>query len=169
MLRDGRPLVEAFAANEILYRRCDPDHIDEYEAGKFRVVTASWPGLEDLSTVRDGCSGEPDHARWDSQVDPLNADPKLYRDWYVVKIPVSRIPATLPSPGGTTYEFTPKHEPYDDLYSHSEICATKGGTPITKSSQFNQQVKSDYRAVLATAAEVILRPDEVEPPAVGVV
>src|ERR1700676_3587993 len=119
MMRNGRPLVDAFGAQELLYRRCDPEHIDEYEAGKFRVVTASWPGLENLSTVRDGCSAEPDHARWDSQADPFNEDPQLYRDWYVVKIPVSSIPDGLQSTSGTLFEFTPRHAPYDDLYSHS--------------------------------------------------
>jgi hypothetical protein len=162
MLRNGRPLIEVFGAAEILFRRCSPDHIDEYEIGKFRVITASWPGIVSLSTVRDGCSAEPDHARWDSQVDPSNDDPKLYRDWYVVKIPVGQIPAVLQSSGGVGYEFSPKHVPYDDLYSHSEIHVTKGNKPI-KEAQFNSAVKADYRAALAAVAVVVLRPEEIEP------
>ena len=30
------------------------EHIDQYEPGKFRVITASWPGLEGLATGPNG-------------------------------------------------------------------------------------------------------------------
>lgn len=160
MHRNGQPTVEDFQNSEELYRRCSPDHVHEYEPGQFRIITGSWPGIVTLSTVRNRCGGEPDHARWDSQVDPQNADPKLYRDWYVIKIPVHQLPPSLRSEGGITYHFVPKHVPYEDLYSHSEVHVLRSGKGI-KDSQFNSNVKAEYRGALASGSSVVLRPGEV--------
>ena len=168
MCRDGRPDDPAFEPSEALYRRCPPDHIHEYEEGKFRVVT--WSGLHNLSVVREKYA-PPDHARWDSATEPENPDPRLYRDWYVVRVLVGDLPPELVSPGaaGVTYSFAPAHAPYDDLYSHSEVRASKNGHPITQPNKFgSSEVKSLYRGVLSNRAIVVLKPDEIDAPAAPV-
>ena len=168
MYRRDRPVDPAFEPAESPYRRCHPDHVDEYEEGKFRVLPAAWSDLHNMSVVR-GKYAQPDHARWDSATDPENSagfEPKLYRDWCVVQVLVGEVPAALETTGGVTYSFTPAHVPFDDLYSHSEIHASKNGTRILKQNKFkNDEVKLQYRGILSNKAVVLLKPEQVEVPA----
>jgi hypothetical protein len=168
MNRGGRPLDPVFEAVEALYRRCHPDHIDEYEEGKFRVLPVAWSDLHSMSVVRQKYA-QPDHARWDSATDPENPagfEPRLYRDWYVVGVPVAEIPQPIATTGGVTYSFAPAHVPFDDLYSHSEIQASKDGARILKQNKFkNDDVKLQYRGILSNKAVVVLKPEHVEIPA----
>ena len=163
-LQGDRPAEDpAFDAAEALYRRCPPDCVHEWSAGRFRVITAAWAeGICNLSTVR-GKYGEPDHARWDSEYDPHNPHPMLYRDFWVVKISVADIPEELTSSGGVTFQFAPIHRPYPDLYGHSEIVTKKHGQHITSTSKINKRVLTDYLALLADNSRVVLRPDQIEP------
>lgn len=164
MLRGTNPENDPhFAATEALYRRVDPEDIDEYEPGRLRVITTGWP-LHNISVVRSKY-GRADHARWDSASDPGNPpgfQPKLWRDWYVVQVLVGDIPTELTSPGGVSYQFGPSHVPFDDLYPHSEIRASKDGTQIVKQNKFkNEEVKARYRGVLTNRAQVVLRPFQI--------
>jgi hypothetical protein len=171
MLRGSKPEIDPeFAPAEALYRRVDPEDIDEYQPGKLRVITTAWP-LHNISVVRSKYA-RPDHARWDSATDPGNPpgfEPKLWRDWYVIQVLVEEIPPTLTSPGGVAYQFAVAHVPFDDLYAHSEVRASKDGTLIVKQNKFkSDEVKAQYRGVLTNKAKVILKPFEIEPaPAQG--
>ena len=168
MNRGDRPEDPAFEAIEALYRRCHPDHVDEYEQGKFRILPEAWTDLHNMSVVRSKYA-QPDHARWDSATDPENPagfEPKLYRDQHVVRVRVADIPQPIATTGGVTYSFEPAHVPFDDLYSHSEIRASKDGTRILKQNKFkNDLVKAQYRGALSNAAAVVLKPTEIDPPA----
>jgi len=168
MNRNGRPDDPVFDASEALYRRCHPEHVDEYERGKFRILPAAWSDLHNMSVVR-GKYSQPDHARWDSTTDPENPagfKPKLYRDWYVAGVQVAGIPEPIATAGGVTYSFAPTHVPFDDLYSHSEIRASKDGVRIVSQNKFkNDEVKLKYRGILSDKAVIVLRPDQVELPA----
>lgn len=165
MRRDGRPDDPAFGATEALYRRCHPEHLHEYEQGKFRVIPTAWSELHNMSVVR-GKYARPDHARWDSATDPENPpgfQPKLWRDCYVVRVAVIDVPPTIPSSGGVAYAFVPTHAPFEDLYSHSEIRASRDGDRILKQNKFKSpEVKAQYRGALSNKAVVVLRPGQIE-------
>lgn len=167
MLRGERPESDPdFHATERLFRRVDPEFVDEYEPGKLRILTTAWGALHNISVVRSKYS-DPDHARWDSRTDPGNPpgfEPKLWRDWYVASVLVGDLPTAIDSGGGTTYGFGPVHVPFDDLYAHSEVRASKDGTVITKQNKFkSEEVKAQYRTLLCDRASVVLRPFETVP------
>jgi hypothetical protein len=166
MIKSGRLEDHAFANDEDLYRRCHPEHVDEYEHGKFRVLPEAWTDLHNMSVVR-GKYAHPDHARWDSATDPENPTnfvPQLYREWHVVRVAVGEIPQPMATEA-VTYSFVPRHVPFDDLYSHSEIRARKNGVEIKQQNKFKSEtVKAQYRAALSNAAAVVLKPHEVDPP-----
>jgi hypothetical protein len=163
---DKPDLDPVFESNEALYRRFDPQDIHEFQPGKFRVLTTGWDNLHSMSLVR-GKYSTPDHCRWDAATDPGNPPgfvPQLWRDWYVGGLTVGDIPAELLSTGGVRYEFVPAHVPFEDLYSHSEIQASKDGKRIVKQNKFtSEEVKATYRAVLSNKTVVVLRPDQITP------
>lgn len=165
MRRGGRPIVPAFAADEALFRRCDPEDIDTLDSGRLRILSRAFDETVALSAQRSSLA-EPDHARWDSSADPGNPPsfvPQLHRDAYVVAVPVRAIPGPLSSGevGSSTFQFEPVHKPFDDSYGHSEIDIKKNGATLTKKNQVNNKVKTLYRTILADGATVILAPGQV--------
>ena len=166
MQRNDRPLQAIFAAQEVLYRRCDPEYIDTLEDGTFRVLDGAFREVHALSALRSALA-EPDHARWDSAADPENEEgfvPQLYRDWYVVGIPVNKIPPELTPARGVVHQFEPTHVPFADSYGHSEVRAKKNGVVMKGLNKFkNDEIRTLYRTILAEAGAVILLPDQVAP------
>ena len=166
MLKGERPDIDpVFELAELLYRRFDPEDVDQYEPGKYRVLTTGWTDLHNMSVVRSKYA-QPDYARWDSAADPENQPdfvPQLYRDWYVAQLVIADVPAEIPSQGGgVQYQFVATHVPFDDLYGHSEIRSSKGGVRIAKQNKFkSEKVKVQYRGILSDKAVVVLVPEQI--------
>ncbi len=165
MLKGERPDIDpVFDPAEVLYRRFHPEDIHQYGPGKYRVLTTGWTDLHNMSVVRSKYA-QPDHARWDSAADPEKPPgfvPQLYRDWYVVRVATADVPAAIPSPGGVEYQFASTHVPFDDLYAHSEVRASKGGVRIPKQNKFkSEEVKAQYRGIMSNKAVVVLVPDQI--------
>ena len=88
-----------------------------------------------------------------------------YRDWYVIAIPVAKIPPELAPQKGVPHQFEPTHVPFEDSYGHNEVRAKKNGVVMTGTNKFkNDEIRTLYRTILADAASVVLRPDEIVPP-----
>ena len=112
MARRGRPVVEHFAPDEVLYRR--------FAKGQFAnglLVPAAFKFPEkDQNTgqsVNRGLFSQAEDALWQGGVPS---------DLGVLQFPVSCLPGNLECPDTHRhFRFFPKHVPLEDNYAHSEI------------------------------------------------
>jgi hypothetical protein len=54
--------------------------------------------------------------------------------------------------------YGPKHDPYEDNYSHTAIAVLKDGKPVTKSGDISPTAKKEFRQVVSDRSLIIRRP-----------
>lgn len=162
MLQKDRSVEPAFPdPAELLYRRCDPSHI---EAGRVLPIAVE---QFNLSVLRSRFCSDPDHARWDSRVAARHDQALVYPDWLVVQFSVAdaslkRVPS---NPDAQVHTLRPVHAPYQDNYAHSELALLKGDPPKRIDRERDAKgegklAKKEFRTILADRARISLRANE---------
>jgi hypothetical protein len=149
-------------AAELLYRRCDPEHVEEGHILPIAVAQFN------LSVLRSRFCSDPDHARWDSRVAAKNGKPFVYPDWHVIQISVgdSLLTRTPENPAAQPHTLRPVHAPLSDNYAHSELGLFKGtgaGQRILKEGDAKGEgklAKKQFRTILAERAVICLHANE---------
>src|SRR5262245_44177520 len=123
MLQKDRVIHSDFSASdELLYRRCDPRHIDNDHVLPIAVEQFN------LSVLRSKFA-TPDHARWDSRVSARDEEKVyVYPDWLVIQFTVKDASLDLPpsNPDAQPHSLRPVHAPLQDNYAHCELAFYKG-------------------------------------------
>ncbi len=111
LLRQGRPIVPEFEADEALYRRYDPLH----RQGD-RLLPAALSGFP--LSVNRGQFSRPE--------DVLLPDKS---GWGIASFKVKHVPERLApdSEQPDRYDFRLRDAPEEDNYAHSEVCSFKDG------------------------------------------
>jgi hypothetical protein len=149
MMRDGRPVDQAFRWYHRLYYRCQAEDVTGDRLLPLRVrsfdISVNWSKY-----------GKP----WDVIFGYANAGIALFL--------VSEIRRDLPSelPTSTARQqdqakprtFLPWHEPYDDNYAHSEIIVFRDGIRATKTSHIGEEAKKEFRQIISDRSRVIRSP-----------
>jgi hypothetical protein len=159
MYQRGRPFEAAFPdLNELLYRRCDPEHV---ESGRVLPVAVE---QFNLSVLRSRF-GDPDHARWDSRVAAKDGIAYVYPDWHVIQFSVSdaTVVITPTNPAAQIHSFRPVHDPLADNYAHTELGLFRGegdGVRLQKSGDAKgaaaKLARAHFRTVVADRARICL-------------
>lgn len=136
LLRGGRPVIEAFDPDELLYRACPPGSIEG------DIVLASAIDYPSCSVNR-GCFSEP--------ADVLI--PEKRRGWISAECQVREVPVSLTSGDKRVFDFKAEHVPEEENYAHSEIRVYVGGVRHEKVSP--PKVRLDFRMLLAQKMRVV--------------
>lgn len=110
MIRNRRPVIPNFAADEPLFLRYG---VDDFVNGQLVAAALHFP----RQSVNRGRFSEPE--------DVLYHDEGKYDGLGAVEFGVADIPATITGDQGSTYRFFMHHEPLDDNYGHSEIWSAR--------------------------------------------
>lgn len=162
MLQGNREIEPDFPdPAELLYRRCDPAHID---GGRVLPIAVE---QFNLSVLRSRFCSNPDHARWDSRVGAKDGRAFVYPDWLVIEFTVGdaslkRVPE---NPAAQVHTLRPVHAPLPDNYAHSELGLFKGDPPkrILKEGDTKGEsklAKKQFRTIVADRARIRLQPNE---------
>lgn len=146
---------------ELLYRRCDPAHVDGDQVLPIAVEQFN------LSVLRSRFCSNPDHARWDSRVAAKDGQAFVYPDWLVIQFTVAdasltRVPE---NPAAQVHTLRPVHAPLSDNSAHSELGLFKGDPPkrILKEGDAKGEsklAKKQFRTILADRARIRLQSNE---------
>jgi hypothetical protein len=162
MLQGSRGLEPEFAdPHELLYRRCDPAHI---EAGHVLPIAVD---QFNLSVLRSRFCSNPDHARWDSRVGAKDGQAFVYPDWLVIQFSVldASLTRTPENPAAQVHTLRPVHAPLLDNYAHSELGLFKGDPPRRLAKEGDAKgesklAKKQFRTILADKATIRLQSNE---------
>ena len=163
MLQGRRGIESEFPdPEELLYRRCDPDHLD---GGRILPIAVE---QFNLSVLRSRFCSDPDHARWDSRVAAKDGQAFVYPDWLVIQFTVGAASLTRPPENSAAQLHTlrPVHAPLSDNYAHSELGLFKGPDPgkrILKEGDTKGEsklAKRQFRTMLADRASIRLQANE---------
>lgn len=165
MLQGDRAVVPEFRDQaELLYRRCDPNHLDE--AGRVLPIAVE---QFNLSVLRSGFASDPDHARWDSRVAAKDGDALVYPDWHVLEVSVNdaSLERRPENPAAQPHYLRPVHAPIADNYAHSELGLFKGEGAAKRleregdaKGEESKLAKRQFRAIVAERAKVRLKAGE---------
>lgn len=148
---------------ELLYRRCDADHV---ERGRILPIAVK---QFNLSVLRSRFCSDPDHARWDSRVAAKDGQAFVYPDWLVIQFRVrdASLTRTPENPAAQEHTLRPVHAPLADNYAHSELGLFKGATPgerILKEGDAKGKeskiAKKQFQTLLADRATIRLQTNE---------
>lgn len=155
MLKNQRPRVQEFDANELLYRRVPLD-LWEDPADDIEVDAVALP---DMSVLRSRFA----HPEWARLEDDAHAE------WGVIGFQVHNIPSDLLHLGVFKWTFGPRHVPLDENYPHSEVWAYENAQHINAKDRIDPDLHLRWRHRLLENIEKVLNPREViairqEPP-----
>ena len=136
--QNGKPTVETFDKDELLYRRYRSEH---FINGKILPASFSFPKQsfnrsrfskpEDVLHV-DCCDGKP--------LSPKDG-------WGVIECNVSALPSPVESTDGRSFRFFAKHVPLPTCYAHSELWCTQNPSDVY--TEPPSSVKEAFRIRLA--------------------
>jgi len=132
MKMDGRPQDNHFELTEKLFRRYAQVH---YINGQFSNAGFQFP--------RQSVNRQ----KYSQAEDVLFDERGTYRDWGVLSFRVDDLPSRFPTEE-PRYTFSPRHQPVEDNYAHSEVWCDR----LPTTGQYvepSPQVKKLFRAVLS--------------------
>ena len=163
MLQGDRGIEPDFNdREELLYRRCNPSHVD---GGRVLPIAVE---QFNLSVLRSRFASDPDHARWDSRVAARNEQPRVYPDWLVIQFSVrdACLDRQPENPDAQPHSLRPVHAPLSDNYAHTEMSLFKGVSPgkrIEREGDVRGEsklAKRQFRTLLAERARIRLQANE---------
>jgi len=155
-MRNGRPEVQTFAAEESLFRRCDPDHV-----APDGTVMAEAFRFPELSVLRSGGQAvgdvfEPEDALWlPAEAVPEGCTAYLL-NCCVVRFSVQDVPTEIQRPDAAPYTTSLIYSPFDDLYPHSEVHVLQNGVVLRHhESAIKRPARRELREKLARASVLV--------------
>jgi hypothetical protein len=147
MYRRGRPEVQNFAPEEILYLRCKST---DFEDG-FLAPAA----IKTNQSLNRGCFSEPE--------DLLFHEEGAYDAYGVVAFEVRDIPLEVLGDQGSASRFFAHHDPLEKNYSHSEIRSDRIPASVNGPREPSASVKTKFRILLSArirAKNLVIEPKD---------
>lgn len=149
MYQAAQPVVNTFAPEELLYRRCTKD---EVEGDHLEPTAISFKGW----SVNRGSLSEPE----DVLIPDDDAVDDNYDGWGIAYFEVRDVPLSLETEGSNVFTFKPVHVPKPENYSHSEIRTFRNGVLDlrAKLTTINKLKLKQLKEAFSRKTRILLQP-----------